>query len=406
LGDIEVMLTWAIAVAALVAVVVRPFRINEAWWACAGGVLLVALGLIAPPDAFGAIVRGLDVYAFLIGMMALAAFADITGVFTWLASRAIGLSRGSRFGLFALVYAVGVLTTATLSNDATIVVLTPAVIAALARFDAKTQPYLYACAFVANAASFILPISNPSNLLVFAGHMPALATWLRWCSFPSLAAVSVTFGVLALLFSRDLRGRSAHAVDGIALPPRYASVVLIGSACALVAVSAFQGPLGYATLALGGIASLMTLIAKRERAADIIRGISWPIVPLTAALFVIVAAIDAAGALTATQRAFETQSPLALGAIVALASNVVNNLPVGLNVGEAITALHPPAVHAFAALIGVNLGPNLSTNGSLATILWLAILRRANISASPLHFLRIGAVVTPPALVAALLALR
>jgi len=127
----------------------------------------VLVRAIAPHDALGALARGLDVYAFLIGMLALAEFAKLEGVFDWAASHAVRAAGTSSLRLFAIIYGVGILTTALLSNDATIVVLTPAVIVALRRTDAPALPYLFACAFIANAASFILPISNPSNLLVF-----------------------------------------------------------------------------------------------------------------------------------------------------------------------------------------------------------------------------------------------
>jgi arsenical pump membrane protein len=95
-------------------------------------------------------------------------------VFAWAAVRAIRIAGRSRRRLFATVYGVGILTTALLSNDA------------------SPLPYALACALVANAASFVLPISNPSNLLVFAGHMPPLAAWLAAFALPSIVAIALT----------------------------------------------------------------------------------------------------------------------------------------------------------------------------------------------------------------------
>jgi len=399
--------TWLLASITLAFVIVRPFRINEAIWAISGAVLLVATGSVRASDAQAALVRGTDVYCFLIGMMALAEFARIEGVFAALAARAVTLAGGSRTRLFGLIYIVGILTTALLSNDATIVVLTPAVIAALARIDAEPLPYLYACAFVANAASFVLPISNPSNLLVFAGRMPQLLTWLRWLALPSIVAIALTYVALRLRFGAQLRG-DARMVDANVSPtPRLLALVTLGLAAAvLIGVSSIGGPLGSATLAVALFAFAVAWLANPSHAGDMVRGISWPVLGLTAALFVIVAAIDDAGALASTHLLFARVAPFGIGAVIAATSNVINNLPVGLNVGETIGAVHPPAKAAYAALVGVNLGPNVSANGSLATILWLAILRRANIDVSALAFLRVGLVVTPLALAAALLAVR
>ncbi|GAC1415570.1 MAG: arsenic transporter [Candidatus Velthaea sp.] len=400
-------MTWLIAVLTLGAILVRPFRIGEAVWAVLGAVLLVALRLVSLDSAGNALLRGLDVYCFLIGMMALAEFANGEGVFAWLAARAVAASGNSRTRLFTLVYGVGILTTAFFSNDATIVVLTPAVIDAVARLDVKPLPYLYACALVANAASFLLPISNPSNLLVFANHMPPLAEWLRFLLLPSIAAIGLTFGVLYLVCRRDLAGIARD--EGRCDPPApawYATLTLLVAAIVLVIVSSLGGPLGYATLGVASIALVVAFIARRSAPMTIVRGMSWAIVPLTAALFVVVAALDRAGALNATRELFTRTSPFLAGWVVGIACNVVNNLPVGLNVGEAIVALHPPVQHAYAALVGVNLGPNFTTNGSLATILWLSILRRANISVTPLGFLQIGLLTTPLALAAALALVR
>lgn len=400
-------MTWVIAGSALALILVRPFRVNIAVWAIIGAVLLVATASVSVADAGAALVRGTNVYSFLIGMMGLAEFARIEGVFDWLAARAVKLARGSRARLFGLIYIVGVCTTALLSNDATIVVLTPAVIAALARIDAKPLPYLFACAFIANAASFVLPISNPSNLLVFAGHMPQLLTWLRWLALPSLAAVALTYAVLRFVFRHDLAGKARTLDDREPPTPRaIASITLVLAAAVLVGVSSVGGPLGYATLAVAALALIVALATKFQQAGEMIRGISWPVIALTAALFVIVAAIDNAGAFAATRTLFARLPPLGIGATIAIATNLVNNLPVGLNIGETLSTIHPPQVVSYAALVGVNLGPNFSANGSLATILWLAILQRANIRVRAVDFFRIGLAATPLALAAALLAVR
>ena len=399
---------------AIVAVLVRPFRINEAWWAAAGALGLLLVGAIEPPAALTAIGRGVDVYLFLIGMMALAEFARAGGVFVWVAGLAVDLAQGSRLRLLGIVYGAGIVTTALLSNDATIVVLTPAVIDALRRIDARPNAYVFACALVANAASFVLPISNPSNLLVFAGGMPALGAWLAGFGVPSLAALGVTFVVLAGLFRRDLRGGWTKTDGATAVAPRATYVVvLVLAATAIVVTSAREGPLGVATFACAVVAWLITLVQRRADAIEVVRGISWSVVGLTAALFVIVGAVDAHGGLNVARATLawcasfaQPWSQLAAGGVVALASNVVNNLPIGLILGQTLPLMHAPVHLTHAALIGVNLGPNATVNGSLATLLWLSILRRERIDVSPLRFALVGTAATVPALVLALLLVR
>jgi arsenical pump membrane protein len=404
---------WTIAAAAIVCIVLRPFRISEAWWATAGALGLMLCGAIAPLDALRAAGRGTDVYLFLIGMMALAGFANVEGVFAWIAAYAVRAAGASRARLFALVYGAGIATTALLSNDATVVVLTPAVIAALRRYDAPPLPYVVACALVANAASFVLPISNPSNLLVFAGRMPPLAQWLPVFALPSLAAIGVTFACARWTYRASLTGGTASdPADAAQAPAPLALALLALSACAIVATSALGGPLGVATCACGALTWLAAIIRNRPAGGRIAREIAWPIVVLTAALFVIVAAADAGGGLAASHAVLvwcahlaAPWPPLATGFAVALAANVANNLPVGLNLGEVMPALHASAQTSAAALIGVNLGPNATVNGSLATVLWLTIVRRADVDVSPLAFARVGIPATIAALAAALLLL-
>jgi arsenical pump membrane protein len=384
------VLGWAIAVAAIVSAVLRPSA------------------------SLSAVARGTDVYLFLIGMMGLAAYAQITGIFDWVAARAVRIAGTSRLRLFALVYGVGIVTTALFSNDATIVVLTPAVIGALRRYDASPVPYVVACALIANAASFVLPISNPSNLLVFAGRMPSLGAWLATFALPSIAAIAVTYAIVWLFFRNDLRGRAAAPNgDNVPAPPAFAVLLLAAAAIAIVATSARAGPLGAATFACAAFALLVTLARNRAGAVAIVRDISWSVVLLTAALFVILNALDDAGGFAVTRTALTwcthlgTPWPaLATGFLTAVASNAINNLPVGLNLGETLPAMHAAPVTSAAALIGVNLGPNATVNGSLATLLWLAILRKSSITVSPLAFARIGILATIPALAAALLLLH
>ena len=353
--------------------------------------------------------RGTDVYLFLIGMMALAAYAQIAGIFDWIAARAVGIAGPSRFRLFALVYVAGIGTTAFLSNDATIVALTPAVISALRRYDAVPLPYVVACALVANAASFLLPISNPSNLLVFAGRMPSLEQWLHMFTLSSVGAIVATFAIIWWIFRRELCGEAAR-VDVQSSTPAFVAIVLVtASAAIVVATSALGGWLGAATFGCGAVVWLVTAIRDRAGAATIVREISWRIVALTAALFVIVSALDDAGGFNVARTALawcanhtRLQAGLTTGFLVAVASNLINNLPVGLNIGETLPAMNATLHTSAAALVGVNLGPNATVNGSLATLLWLRIVRRAGISISPLAFARIGLLATAPALAIAL----
>src|SRR6266436_3312207 len=180
---------WVIAVVATLGVIARPWNCPEFVWAMAGAAMLVLFNLLSWQVAVAAVGKGADVYLFLIGMMLLSEVARKEGLFDWLATQAVTHARGSAKRLFLIIYVVGTLVTVFLSNDATAVVMTPAVYAATWAAQVEPLPYLLICAFIANAASFVLPIANPANLVVFGAQMPALSEWLRYFAVPSLVAI-------------------------------------------------------------------------------------------------------------------------------------------------------------------------------------------------------------------------
>lgn len=153
------------------------------------------------------------------------------------------------------------------------------------------------------------------------------------------------------------------------------------------------------------------LIRQRQTPGVVLRAVSWSVLPLVAGLFVLVEAVSRTPLLDGPVRwltpgdASPVWTAALAGGAVALICNLVNNLPAGLAAASVIHAAHPAPVVTAAVLIGVDLGPNLSVTGSLATILWLTALRREGIAVSAGHFLKVGALVMPPALILAIAAL-
>jgi arsenical pump membrane protein len=400
--------TWGIAGLATAGVIIRPWRIPEATWAVVGAAALVGLGLLPWTDALLGIRKGLDVYLFLTGMMLLAELARQEGLFDWLAALAVEHARGSPQRLFALVYIVGTVVTVLLSNDATAVVLTPAVYAATRAAGATPLPYLFVCAFIANAASFVLPISNPANLVIFDGRMPQLLSWLAQFGPPSVVSIGVTYLMLRVTQHEALQ-REKIARD-IARPVlgatgRMTAYGIGATAIALLLCSAFDLQLGLPTFICGCVTAAIILALNRALPWPVLRDISWGVLPLVAGLFVLVEGLDRTGVVAALRdvlgRAVDISAASAAfgaGIAIAVACNLMNNLPVGLIAGSVVaTGQFPPEVTGAMA-IGVNLGPNLSITGSLATILWLVALRREGQDVSAWGFLRLGLVVAPPAL--------
>jgi arsenical pump membrane protein len=405
-------LVWFISLAAIAGVLLRPRGWAEAWWAFGGALLLLAL--IPPALAGAAVLKGVDVYLFLAGMMILSELAREEGVFDWIAEIAAAHAAGSPRRLFLLIYLAGTVVTAFLSNDATAVVLTPAVLAIVRRLEVEPVPHLLACAFIANAASFLLPISNPANLVIYGAHLPPLLSWMRIYLLPSIASVVVTFAALRGVTRKDLLPDIRITLPGTKLSAqgRLALAGLAAAAAVLVAASALGRPLGAPTCGAAVLATLVATFRHRALPLKIVRGVSWSVLPLVAGLFVIVEALQSAGLLRLAVEGLNAAArlgPVAGGFLTAFAvgllSNGMNNLPVGLIGGAALHAVGDQAHLDHAMLIGVDLGPNLSVAGSLATILWLIALRREKVRLTGWQFLRAGLFIMPLALAAAVLAL-
>ncbi|WP_312994056.1 arsenic transporter [Achromobacter animicus] len=403
---------WLIAAATTMAILFRPWRLPEYVWATAGAVALVALGLLPAAKAGSAILEGTDVYLFLIGMMLVAEVARQAGLFDWVAVAAADHAAGSARRLFDLVFLVGTVVTVLLSNDATAVVLTPAVYAVARVVGAPPLPYLYVCAFIANAASFVLPISNPANLVVFGDRMPALGPWLAHFALPSALAIGSTYVTLRLVFRDDLRQplKASPPLPPMTWPLRMAALGVAITAGTLLITSALGHRLGLPTLIAGCVSAALVLAVTRSGPLRLIKGVAWGVLPLVAGLFVLVEGMAASGVLqdlADLMRGLSADAALWAGGVgAALSGNVINNLPAGLMAGTLARMADLSSTANAALLIGIDLGPNLSVSGSLATLLWLLAVRREGMHISALSFLRLGIVVMPPALILALGALH
>ncbi len=404
------LILWCVCIFAIAGLLFRPFALPEALWTCMAALVLPLAGLIGWMDAWHAIGSGKEVYLFLLGMMILSEIARQEKLFDFLSAAALKRASGSGRMLFLIIFGVAIVTTAFLSNDATIILLTPPVLALAEKAEIDPFPSLLACAFVANAASFLLPISNPANLVLYGGAPPSLLPWLGRFLLPSCMAIGVSFAILYAMVRRDI---DVAFPDTASLPDldriaRFTALSLFGIGVALTLVSFLHGSLGWATALCGmGLGCVVTALRRRSPMSGL-REISWSVFPLVASLFILVFAVEKSGLITILTGAIRACGEglggiMAAGFGLAVLSNVINNLPSGLLAAQMAPAFagHGTALQD-ALLIGVDLGPNFTLSGSLATVLWLIILRRNGLDMSYWRFMRFGVALTLPALAAAL----
>jgi arsenical pump membrane protein len=363
----------------------------------AGAIALLVTGVEPLQDAAHAVARQWNVLLFILGLMGVSAAAEEGGAFAWIADFVLYHARGSRRRLFVLFYGVSTAVTVLLSNDATAIALTPIVYRAVADLpDGDATPFLYACIFVANAASFGLPFSNPANVLILP-H-PRLMPYLVHLGPPQLAVIAATLAILLFFYRDALAGRFAppapRKADGQTLR---ALLALLAVVVAYVVALVLQWPLG--PVAVFGAALALGL--SRVRPLRAAAHISWKTLLLLAALFVLLDPVARAGfvrfalvELDRTLRYGDIATNFVAAGGAALLSNAFNNLPVAVAASYIVAHVHAEHV-AYPLIVGVDAGPNLITTGSLATILWIAVLREHGVRVRLAEYFRLGVLVVP-----------
>jgi arsenical pump membrane protein len=390
----------------LTVAVFRPRRLPESSVAVGAAALLLLLRVVSPPAARDELHSLAPILIFLAAVLVLGACCASEGLFTALGDWLAGGPRSPRM-LLLLVFGVAAGVTCVLSLDATVVLLTPVVLAAGSRLELSPSPYVYATGHVANSGSLLLPTGNLTNLLALSA---AGLTWLHFAALmalPWLCVLIVEYAVLRTYFRSDLTATPRTRTDGDAATPWVALAVLALTLDGFVVTSVVGIESYWAAVGGAAVLALHALITQRMRLGAVVRAVNLQFVLFVMGLAVVVRAAvdngvgDAANRLVPASASFGAL--LAIAALAAVLANVVNNLPAVLILLPSAAQVGSLAV--LAVLIGVNLGPNLTYPGSLATLLWRGVLRDHGLSPSLRRFTVLGLLTVPPCLLVAVAAL-
>ncbi|GHC78331.1 arsenic transport integral membrane protein ArsB [Streptomyces flavofungini] len=409
---IEGMLLEFLSVAALIVVlacaVVRPFGRPEAVFAVPAAALVIVTGAIPLDDVRDEAARLGPVIGFLAAVLVLAKLCDDEGLFracgTWMARWARHRPRR----LLGAVFALASVVTAALSLDATVVLLTPVVFATATRMGTSAKPHAYACAHLSNTASLLLPVSNLTNLLAFTATGLTFTRFALLMLLPWLAAIAVEYVVFRRYFAADLDAPTDD--DGAQERPEVPLFALVTVAATLggfaVASAAGVDP-AWAAAAGAAVMAVRALARRHTTPAAIVRSAGLPFLAFVLALGVVVRAVIDNGLGDALGQALPdgTSLPALLGtaALAAVLANLINNLPAVLALTPLAATSGPGAV--LAVLLGVNIGPNLTYAGSLATLLWRRITHHHEHDVRLKEFTVLGLLTVPAALLVSTLAL-
>ncbi len=394
-----------------VAVTLRPKGIWEGVWPLLAVVLALLAGILTLADASRGIRSSLDVLAFFAGLLLLAGAIRSHGALGGLLDRVERWSGTSTRRLLLTVAAATVVVTALLSNDAAALILAPELFARLRRRGLSVAPFALLIAFIANAASLLLPISNPVNLLILDRSNLALAVYLPTVSPAAVVAVLITAVACLPAVARLLPSTTAPAPMAAwssSRPTRarwWLATLLFALIVTDVVFAAFRLPIGPPTLGAGLVAA--TVVSLEGAGMAPLRNLSWSILALVAGFAVLASGLARAGwlahAAASLAGAGGWLSGFYVGMVTAGISGGINNLPDALLVTSALQGgghhVGPPIL---AAITGADLGPNLAPLGSLSTILILAAARRSGEPVSWSRTLRLGLLIGPLALVPSL----
>jgi arsenical pump membrane protein len=396
--------------AALATAVARPRLLSESLVALAGAAVLVATGAAGVHEARHALSELDSTVGFLAALLVLAEGCRREGLFAAIGSLLAARARGSAHRLLALVFAVAAVVTVVLSLDATVVLLTPIVFVTASQLRTSPRPHVFACAHLANSASLLLPVSNLTNLLAWHASGLSFTRFAALMALPWIAALAVEWSVLSRFFEPSRgEGPSESSPARAAIRWPRLPLVILAATLAGFALSALTGvaPVWIAVAGATAI-TLPALVRGRATPAAVVRSADPAFLLFVLALGVIVGAASDNGLESAMRAVLPGGAGLldllAIASVCALLANAVNNLPAILIALPALAATTGPGP-VLAALIGVNIGPNLTYVGSLATLLWRRVLRAEGCEVGLAEFSVLGLLTVPAAILTSTAAL-